>query len=169
MTSSRQKLLAMELSAMAAPVILVLIGRTLLAGPPPIAIVVQVKGPALAAAPAASAKPLTPEQLKAAEWVRAMPEKLELATPLNHPTEVVKPVQVTVESPKVAPSDPTAGLKLSSIMGRGTDQIASISGKIHRIGDEVRPGLKLTAIDAATSTITLTDAAGKSYQLKRGR
>lgn len=166
MMSPRQRLLFVELTAIASPMLLVLAGKTFLAGAAPVAATVQVSGPALPVIPNATFKPLTPEQQKASEWVRTLADAPDLATPLNHPTEA--PKVVVTDKPKISAAG-LAGLKLSSIMGRGSDQFASISGRVYRVGDEVRPGYKLTAIDVAQSSVTIADQAGNTYTLRRGK
>jgi hypothetical protein len=167
--SPRQRLLSIELASIGAPVLLVYFGQTALSGNAPAHIAVQVSGPALPPAPTMPAKSMTPEQQKATEWARLMPKSFNLTSPLNHPTDapVIKPTKVDEEPRPVARQSPVNGLKLSAVLGNDGDKLASISGKIYRIGDEVRPGLKLTSIDPRNSVISLTDDDGQVYEIKR--
>jgi len=76
--------------------------------------------------------------------------------------EAPKPAPPPVEKP-----NPTLGLKLTAVLGNADDQLASINGRIYHIGDSVRKGLKLTAIDQRNARVTLTDDDGKTYEIKR--
>lgn len=173
MISSRQRQILVELAAICAPVVLVYFGRTLLSSSAPAAITIPVSSPVVAPAPVVQVKPLTPEQQKASEWVRQLPQTLSLVSPLNHPIETVVAKQDPVFEPEKAPppppprESPIRGLKLTAVLGNDGDKLASINGKIFRIGDEVRPGLKLATIDPRLSVITLTEVNGKVYELTR--
>jgi hypothetical protein len=171
MISSRKRLVIVELIAIGTPVVLVYLGRMLLASPEPSSTTIPVAAPTLMPVPTVQAKPLTPEQLKAAEWVKQL-MKTPLASPLNHPVEVVIKKPVVVEPDQVLPpppprESPIQGLKLTAVMGNDDGQLASINGKIFRIGDDVRTGLRLTGIDARNSLITLETRSGEQFVIKR--
>ena len=173
MLSYRNRLQIAELSAITLPLVLVMIGRSALSSPPPIATTIQVSGPTVAHPAAGALKPLTAEQTKAKDWVRQLPANLELVSPLNHPVEIVIAPEPTPEpEPEVVKPlppriNPVNGLKLTGVLGNEEGKLAAINGKIYRIGDEVRKGLKLTSIDPRDSVVTLTDSKGEMYTLKR--
>jgi len=45
-------------------------------------------------------------------------------------------------------------------MGNQTRGLVTISGKVYRVGDVVKPGLRLTAIDLRGGSVSLTSDAG---------
>lgn len=173
MMSSRRRLVLCELGAIVAPVAMVFLGRTFLSDVAPVSATVYVQGPSINAPVPTAAKPLSPEQHAAAEWVRQLPDTITLTSPLNHPTEVQKPVVVEVpDTPVHTPlprTNPVGSLRLTGVMGTEGDQLAAVNGRIYRVGDEVRPGLKLTSIDARAQRITLTDREGETYELRRDK
>lgn len=168
MFSFHRRSLGIEAAAIGLPLLLVYVGRGLVASPPPPSNSVQVSMPTIAPVNALATAPLTPEQQKATEWLRMLPPKYDLSSPLNH-------IVVDTQAPKPKPPpdipvvqvNPIEGLKLSAVMGNDADQLAVISGKIYHIGDAVRAGLKLTEIDPRNARIVLTDAEGKTYEIKR--
>jgi len=167
MMSSRQRLLVIEVTAVAAPLILVYFARGMLSSAGPIVATMNVNAPMLPPVPVATTKPLTEEQEKAAEWVRQMPMAVDMRSPLNHPTDKPPPVPVKKDEPKPTNDSPIRGLKLSAVLGNNGEQLASINGKIYAIGSMVRPGLKLIAIDPREYIITLEDEEGQTYEIKR--
>lgn len=164
----------LEIMALAAPLAMVLAGRTLLSAPPPSATTTTVSSPTAPIQLAAAPKPLSAEQQKAQDWVKGMPATLELISPLNHPVEVVvaKPEIIADHEPEPEPQplpveSPIRGLKLTAVIGNDDGQVAAINGRIYRIGELVKPKLRLTAIDPKKSSITLTAGNGETYRLKR--
>ena len=174
MRTSRQNRLLIEFAAVVSPVVLVYLGRSLLASPAPVSNTVPVSGPAIAPTPAVQAKPLTPDQRRAADWVKQLAPAASLVSPLNHPVEVViaRPSDPEVQPDPIPPppiprTSPILGLKLTGVLGNSDGQLAAINGKVYRIGQEVRPGIKLIEIDARNSRIVLESRAGEKFELKR--
>jgi hypothetical protein len=176
MNLSRQRAMAIVVASVGAPLALVHFGRTLVSSPAPVLINTgPAPAPALTPVAAQPATALTPEQEKAAEWVAKLPTKYELKSPLNHPVDLPPPVAPTTpqaEAPKAEPPpvpriNPILGLRLTAVLGNEDEQLASINGKIYKIGDVVRKGLKLSAIDQRNARIILTEDDGTTYVIKR--
>lgn len=168
MLSFQRRTIGVEAAAIAVPILLVYFGRVMIASPAPQTGAVQVNTPVIVPTAGETVVALSPEQQKAAEWLRLLPPKYDLATPLNHiEAQAAPPKPKPVDEAPVVRANPIEGLKLSAVMGNENDQLASINGKIYRIGDAVRPGLKLTGIDHRRSRIVLTDSEGATYEIKR--
>jgi hypothetical protein len=114
--------------------------------------------------PPPPAVPLTAEQTRALEWLASLRIDATLPSPLEH-AEVVH--QDVPEAPVVPEVDPLEGLRLSALMGSGASQIASISGKIYRIGDTVVPGFTVRTIDTAGQRVELVAPDGTSRWIER--
>jgi hypothetical protein len=165
-----------DAATLAAPLALVLAARAFFAPAPSIAGSTPAAQQSLPppAAPTQLAK-LTPEQVKAADWLASMPSFKGMTSPLDHPVAAPAPIPdpaptVEVSEPDPAPSpaaDPLAGLKLTGILGNDQGGLAAINGRIYRIGDTVRPGLVLKLIEAKTSTIVFVREDGTEIRLRR--
>lgn len=173
MMTARKRALFIEALSIVAPIVCVYFGRGLLAGPIQTATVVQVGSQALPAITGYKGKALLPEQVKAMDWIAKTGPSQELVSPLNHPVSIVtvEPTQPDPEpnQPVALPprGNPAEGLKLTAVVGNESEQLASINGKIFKLNQWVRPGLKLTEIDARNSRIILTESDGTTHELKR--
>ncbi len=170
---SKHRTLLVDACAVGCPLILVMAVRTFFT-PAPSDASPAGAAPTPPAAPAAAPAPvkLDPQQQKAAEWVASLASVKGLTSPLDHPTAAPPPrpePKIDNEpTPEPAPAvDPLAGLKLSGILGNDDGGLAAISGKIYRVGDQVRPGLKLKGIDAKTNTVIFTLDNGSEIKLHR--
>jgi hypothetical protein len=175
--SVRRRLL--PIAGLAAPVLALQVAQSLLAvGPssaagssprnyvPPSAVPV----PPAAKAPA----PLTPDQSRALEWLRAAGKGAAVRSPMEAaaprtPEPVVErtPEPIVETPPTVAVKEPlpVPRVSLTTILNRPDDAggaIAAINSKIYRVGDQVAPGWTLTAIDRDQWTVTLTCEDGRT-------
>jgi len=165
---SREPGRLLSLAAILAPLGAVIVARALVGGGPAQAPAAELELPTLptvglVSAPATPS--LTPEQVAAAEYLSSAQlsgHGSPMAKPVAPKIEPVVEVRVTPPTPKV---DPTDDLGLSSVMGKGQRAVALISGRIYRIGDEVREGWTLTAVDVQSRTATLTHGDGRTCVL----
>jgi hypothetical protein len=110
-----------------------------------------------------SSKPITPEQQRVVDWRSSLKLEASLTSPMDTRIDVVllppkkAETPVVPEAPKV---DLLEGLVLSGFMGNQTRGLVTISGKVYRVGDVVKPGLRLTAIDLRGGSVSLTSDAG---------
>ena len=165
-----------QTATIAAPVLLILGLRSLFTAGPSNA---NAAGPAnghpspahgTVAAPAPLAAPaLTHEQQHAMDWRATLNFETPLESPMDArvevvllPTQVPDPVPVQTEAPKI---NPIEGLVLTATMGNQNAAIAAISGKVYRIGEEVRPGWKLTSVDVRLGRILMTSESGEIAEL----
>lgn len=121
----------------------------------------------------------TPEMLAAAKWVQetVRPGTLAaLVSPMDHPpppdpsapppTKVATPTETPAPTRTVA-RRPTGKLALSSVISGEGGVMASINGKIYRIGDAVDTGWSITAIDPRGMVVTITGPEGHTVELSR--
>lgn len=127
---------------------------------------------------AATAK-LSPEQEKAADWVKSLAADAKLVSPLDHPVAATVAVAAAVQpegeatapepepEPDVPTPQPLAGLKLTAVMGNAQGGLALINRKVYKIGDAVRPGVTITGIDVKHNLVRFKLEDGSVAQLKR--
>jgi hypothetical protein len=172
---AKQRKLMIEIAAIAGPIIVLACTRLLMT---PSSAGAQTIAPAalLPVAQGAGAGPsLNPDQRRAADWVKALDPGEKLESPLDHPkpapVQVKRPVQEPVvhEAPRAPTEDPLAGVKLSSTMRSKDGGIASINGKVYRVGDDVRPGCKLITVDTAQNCVEIKTPDGKTVRIGRTR
>ena len=159
----------LDVAAIAVPLALVLGARVMLkpspttahaggAGPEPAGIVV----------PTAAGARITPEKQRAVDWINGMSGSSGMRSPMAHP--VAAPL-VVVHEPEpeqpVTSVNPLAGLKLTGILGNESGSLAAINGKVYKVGDVVKPGLTLGAIDVHSNTVTFKLADGTELKLVR--
>lgn len=155
-----------EAAAIAGPLAVFLGAKALLA-PDPAGARAQ---PAIAAS-AGGTEPntgpkLTAEQERALAWIRSMPQA-DLHSPMLHPP-ASRALQTADPSPEPdAAPNVVSGLKLVGVLGNGENAIATIGGRVYRIGDEVRPGIKLKSVDARAGAAELEMSDGSVVRLIR--
>ena len=155
-----------EVAAVGAPLVVFLGVRMLLAPAPASVGAMPVAAlPAADGVPQSSPKP-TPEPERALKWIRALPAG-PLSSPMLHP-RVNVPAEPS-DPEDSSPQDPLAGLKLNGVLGSGDKGLATISGKIYRIGDEVRLGIRLKGVDARAGWAELERPDQTVVRLKRER
>ena len=111
---------------------------------------------------------LSPEQQRATDWVAALDLPGIPPSPLHRtraPAVVVSPDPEPVKPPP--PADPLAGLKLTGTMGTNLGGLATINGRIYKIGDTIRPGCKLVSVDTPSNTVELETEDGERHTLGR--
>jgi len=174
--TSKQRTLLVDAATVSCPLILVVAVRTLFTPAPSQASAPKASPaqPTPAVVPVAGPAKLTPEQQKALDWIAGLPPMTGLVSPLDHPIAPPPVVQQAAHEPDPEPApattpavDPLAGLKLSGILGNETGGLAAINGRVYRVGDVVRPGLKLKLIDARTNTVTFSQDDGSELKLHR--
>lgn len=172
--NDKQKLLAIELSAVAAPVLLFVFVRSsgpasasAAADPPmPPAPMVQLQKPG----------PLSSDQQRAADWLVQFVVPDDIRSPLDHAaTRPVVPAAIpsipTSSAGAVEPQaqSPSAlgDLALTSVVGNAEGGMAIINGSIYRIGEQPIAGYTITLIEPRMNHVVLTDAQGKAHTLER--
>ncbi|MCX5689356.1 MAG: hypothetical protein NTV94_06140 [Planctomycetota bacterium] len=165
-----------QTATIAAPVLLILGLRSLFtAGPSDASAASRADGqPAPiqgeVAAPVRQATPsFTHDQQHAIDWRATLNFNTPLESPMDVrvevvllPTQAPEPVLAPAQAPQI---NPIEGLVLTGTMGNQNAAIAAISGKVYRIGEEVRPGWKLTSVDVRLGRILLTSESGETAEL----
>lgn len=154
-----------EAAAIAGPLAAFIAARVILA-PGPAATRAQPVASAgsIESAPAATPQ-LSPEQEKALAWIKQSAGG-ELRSPMAHPAVGVRMAEPAPAEPD-GPAQASAGLRLVGVLGNDENGIAAIGGKVYRIGDQVRPGVKLKAVDARAGTADLELPDGSVARLTR--
>lgn len=121
-------------------------------------------------APAAKTRPLTTTQREAIAYLasHALPESIK--SPMDSPDP--QPVATTqaepvIQTPATAPAEtggpePVPALRVHAIVGTRSEALASINHRLHRVGDEVAPGWRITAIDPRDRVVRLTHSDGRT-------
>jgi hypothetical protein len=160
----------LEALALAGP-LLVVSGSRLFFGSDPSAMSAQVVPAAATPVPVSmKAATLTPEQQAAAAWITSVSALPDLASPMNHPVPAPRHVESPrpVEPTRIVPvASPVADLTLTGVLGNTSGGLAAINGKVYRIGDRVKPGLRLIAIDVKLNAIELQGDNGTVYRMIR--
>ena len=105
---------------------------------------------------------LTDSQTAALAYLGSLQRGDELDSPMARPSApAAGPISKDPGQPAMPSYDPTQDLALSSVMGTGPRAIASISGRIYRLGEEIIAGWTLTSVDVRNRTATLTNADGR--------
>lgn len=164
-----------QVASIAAPVLLIVGLRTLLAAGPsgahaasgPVGIATAPLG---SAAGTTAAEALTPQQQRVVDWRASLQLDATLRSPMDARIDVVllpAPVPVAETGPviPVVVADPLEGLSLTGTMGNQNAGLARISGKLYRVGDIVRPGFTLTSVDVRGGRIVLTADSGETFEL----
>lgn len=164
-----------QTATIAAPVLLILGLRTVFTSGPSDASAASWTGGSTAPVPEVVTTPsqpvvaLTHEQQHAMDWRATLNFDTPLESPMDArvevvllPTQVPDPVPVATQAPAV---NPIEGLVLTATMGNQNSAIAAISGKVYRLGEEVRPGWKLTSVDVRSGRILLTSDSGETAEL----
>lgn len=166
----------LEAAAVCGPLVLLAAAHVLLTPPPPAPDPSGTNGLIPANLPVAPTAVLTPEQIRAAEWSRTPPAG-EMTSPMDHPElvrvtprppdpepRIADPIPIPVQTPA---RNPLAGLRLTGVMGNAQGGLAMFAGKVYKVGDDIRPGVRLTAIDIEAGTVECTLADGRVEVLKR--
>lgn len=160
----------MPLVGILAPMAAVLAARVLSATGPaeaPAAVPEPASIPAAMLQATPAAPPLTDAQTAAVEYVAALERQAITRSPMmrSAPEPKVEPTTETVRAAP-PPEDPSDDLALLSVLGQGDRAIASISGRVYRLGDEVVEGWRIQAIDVRERRVTLAHADGRECILE---
>ncbi|MGQ0627526.1 MAG: hypothetical protein ACT4PL_05420 [Phycisphaerales bacterium] len=144
------------------------------AGWTPTAVVATPTAPTEPAPVAPAVRPLSADQQRLAEYLR-QEEGESVIERLASPMDAAPAPAVATISPDrpiivvrdETPTKPAGELRLGGIMGTGESALAMVNGKVRRIGDEIEPGWRLTAIDAQAFTLTLTGPEGVEFIIRR--
>jgi hypothetical protein len=164
-----------QTASIAAPVLLILGLRTVFSGGPAGADAApalsqpqSIQQSAMELAAVTPAVALTPQQQRAVDWRATLQFEQPLRSPMDSrvdvvllPTQAPEPEPVAVE----IPVNPLDGLVLTATMGNQNAALAAISGKVYRIGEQVRPGWRLTSVDVRSGRILLTAENGDTAEL----
>ncbi|VAX42625.1 hypothetical protein MNBD_PLANCTO03-567 [hydrothermal vent metagenome] len=160
----------LPLAGMITPLAAVLVVRIMFGGGPaeaPAAMLESASALPADLATETQATPLTDEQQAAIDFLRIEVTPRPLRSPLARPAApmvVDEPIVPEQFEPK--PDDPSEHLVLTSIVGKGDRALASLSGKVYRIGDEVGPSWHLSEINTAERQITITSESGETRVMK---
>lgn len=147
-----------QAGAVAAPVVL-LVGLKMYVGEPKPAAAESTPAPAAAAAtgrPATAERPWSVVGGSSSSSKGAGAVQTRSAAPAG-------------EAPKSSQTDLLAGLRLTAVLGTNSGGLATINGRICRVGDEVRPGLKVVKIDSRSSSVELETEDGETLHLSADR
>jgi len=104
---------------------------------------------------------LTKKQQDALAWLSSHPLPTEFASPMYHPPASDDSPNLSQEygtEKKIAPLAESA--HLSSVAGMGKRAVASINGRLYRIGDELPNGWTITKIDVVNRQVTCQHSTG---------
>jgi hypothetical protein len=171
----RRKLL--PAGALVAPVAVVLILRALGTGYPAktVAAVTETALPP-SDTPEAAVPPAPPlaskaEVERALSWLRAR----EGTAPARSPMDFEPAVQAAPEAPEPAapapsaarPTKPSGPVNLSSVMATEGGALATINGRIVRVGDSLEPGWRVVEIDARRVSVVIEGPEARRLELTR--
>lgn len=160
--AGRERLLVV--GAFAAPLALALALRALASAP----------GPGLAFAdeplydtpqptPVGAVRTLSPAELAARAFALSKRGEPIGDAPMVYP----KAAPTEAAGAPAAPIDPGPALSVNSIMAGRGGAMATVNGKLRRVGDEVAPGWKITAIDAGSGSVTVRHTDGREIVASR--
>ena len=161
----------LPLAGIIAPLVAVLVVRVMFgAGPAEVPAAMIESVPVLPADSASEshAVQLTDAQKAAIDFLRESGGGSEpLRSPMAKPAApLVVDEPIVHEQLEPQPDDPSEHLVLTSIVGKGARALASLSGKVYRIGDEVGPSWHLSEINTAERQITITSESGETRVMK---
>jgi hypothetical protein len=153
--------LCLKWSAIAAPVLMVAVFTAVnqFSGPRKAA---AVTGPALDTT-IISPRAASPQVVKVEEWIK---ERRERA---SSPFEASPTLELEGVAAEVGDSSRSyEGVRLTGVFRSNDVAIAAINGKLVREGQEVAPGITVTAIDARARRVTLSLSDGQEVVLTSG-
>ncbi len=115
-----------------------------------------------------STPPLTEQQQAAKKFALQALEQSFGSSPMNQPTVIPVVIEQTPDVelvPKpVAQQAALPTFDVTSILVSTRHQLATINGKLYRIGDEIVPGWRLESIDAVRSVVMIAPEIGSSIE-----
>jgi hypothetical protein len=134
----------------------------------------SVARPVEQAAPApVQPAPLSNQAKRVQEWLTARGPIDIKRSPMDHPPPVKaaqQPEPVEAEpapDPKTVVKMPTNKYQLSAIVGGGSTNMASISGKIYRLGEDIETGWTIISIQPRRMIVVLSGPDGQVVELSR--
>lgn len=114
------------------------------------------------------ARPLTPAQVRALEFVRSLRRDRAARSPMDgHEPD---PPIVTCELPRppvnVEITEFPAEISVTAVIGAGDSAAAYISHRLRRVGDEIAPGWIVEEIDARNRRVTVAHRDGRTQVLQ---
>ncbi|MBL8744830.1 MAG: hypothetical protein JNK58_00585 [Phycisphaerae bacterium] len=110
---------------------------------------------------------LTKEQARAASWLASWTRPDRIESPMLYPTR--RPQEAAPEAPAEAPAaEPAASIPefvVKTVMGSGDRAMASINGKVYRVGDEPIPGWKIVSMDSKAKRVELSGPGGRTISI----
>lgn len=107
--------------------------------------------------------------IRARQWLSNWTVPPDLTSPMLHPSPA--PEEAPAPAPEIAPAptpppaaDPT--FTVTSILGAGQRAMASINGRVCRIGDEPAPGWRITAIDPVAKKVEIAAPDGRTIGVR---
>lgn len=101
-------------------------------------------------------------------WIASIDIRPDMRSPMDHgPTQQVEPI-IPIEAVRLAPvfHNPLENAKLTSVMGSGSNGLASINGKLYAVGDEPAPGCRIVAIDARQRFVQIELPSGEAFFIR---
>jgi hypothetical protein len=117
--------------------------------------------------------PLSNQAKRVQEWLVARGPIDIKRSPMDHPPPVkAAPQPELVEAepatePKIAVKLPGKKYQLSAIVGGGSTNMASISGKIYRLGEDLEEGWTIISIQPRRMIVVLSGPDGQVVELSR--
>ncbi len=157
----------MPLAGIMTPIAAVSVARMLLGAGPAEAPAAGIDGPVVSVVSSAGmvTKPFTEAQNTALIHLRTHSDPRPLRSPMATPSAPLI-VEDIPEHLEPRPDDPSEHLVLTSIVGKGKRALASLSGKVYRVGDEVGPSWHITDINTAKRQIIITSDDGETRVMK---
>jgi hypothetical protein len=117
---------------------------------------------------------ITPDMKRAADWITSRGPIRVGRSPMDH-VPGIKPIAVPAKpdpepvlpNAVTPPNRPETKLVLSAIIGGKTSNMASINGRIYRLGDDVEPGWTIIAIHPRRMVVVLSGPEGQVVELSR--
>lgn len=113
----------------------------------------------------------TPREAALLRWLAELEPLREDESPLGEPVAAAAtPEPITdVPAPAAPTVDPLAGLRLTAILQRQGGGVAVISGRLYQVGEEVRAGCRVLAVDARAQEVRVALSDGTVVTLRCAR
>jgi hypothetical protein len=127
----------------------------------------------VSAEPQASALPPArgESQLRAEEYLAGWVMPPGVRSPMNHPPAPVEPVPEAVMPPPalVASKEPAPAFAVNTIFATPAGGMATINGKVRRVGDALANGWKVESVDVKGRVVHLSGPGGATMELSAKR
>ncbi|MBC7771289.1 MAG: hypothetical protein H7210_02220 [Pyrinomonadaceae bacterium] len=157
--------------AVVTPLLLVIVIRSMLGGVSTAPAGLAAYGPATDSLPVI-ALPESDQQRRATAWSLehlSVPPGVSPMDQIDAPPAPVETIPVTDPEPTPVPviiqATPLDAVKVTSIIGHDHGGFVGAMGRVHRFGEELIPGWKITIIDAKARFIEVTGPDGKVTRL----